>query len=147
VAYRLRQDGFVYLESRSGPGRVATKPLYWRGGELSLNVHGQAGRAVVFDGGYLASGARVQINEPRGKPIPGYTFGECRAVAGDRLAWRPTWKSGRRLDALKGRDIQVAVELANARLYAVRGDFQVMPPQAWRDFTEKGQVPRPQPGF
>jgi hypothetical protein len=41
----------------------------------------------------------------------------------------------------------VAVELANARLYAVRGDFQVMPPQAWRDFTEKGQIPRPQPGF
>jgi len=146
LAYRLRKDGFVYLESRSGLGRLATKPLYWRGGELRLNVQGQGGRAVALSN-YLVNGVRVQINEPRGKPIPGYTFAECRPFAADSLAWKPTWKSGRTLDALKGKAIQVAVELYNARLYALRGDFQFLSPQQWRDFTDKGEAPRPRPGF
>lgn len=146
LAYRLRKDGFVYLESRSGPGRVATKPLYWRGGELSLNIHGQGGPATV-SGSFLCNGARVQINTMRGEPMEGYTFAECRPFAGDSLCWRPTWRSGRRMDALKGRDIQVAIELHNARLYAMRGDFKVLSPQEWRDLTERGEAPKALAGF
>jgi hypothetical protein len=146
LAYRLRKDGFVYLESRSGPGRLATKPLYWRGGELSLNLHGQGGPAVVSNG-YLCNGARVQINGYRGNPIPGYTFADCRPYAGDNLAWKPTWKNGRTLDALKGKDIIVAIELHNARLYALRGNFIAMAPREWCDLTEKGQPPQVLPGF
>jgi len=148
LAYRLRKDGFVFLESRSGPGVVATKPLYWRGGELSLNIHGQGGPAkVASDQNYLWNGARVQINGYRGRPLPGYTFAECRPFAGDSVAWRPTWTSGRKLAALKGKDIQVAVQMCNCRLYAMRGDFKVMSPQEWRDFSERGQAPAPLPGF
>lgn len=146
LAYRLRRDGFVYLESRSGPGRVATKPLYWRGGELSLNIHGQGAPAAVSNG-YLCNGARVQINTMRGNALPGYTFAECRPFAGDSIGWKPTWTSGRKLGALKGKDIQVAVEMHNCRLFAIRGNFKVLSPQEWRDLTERGQAPHPLPGF
>lgn len=145
LAYRLRRDGFVYLESRSGPGRVATKPLYWRGGELSLNLHGQ-GRPAVSNK-YLCNGARVQINTMRGNPLPGYTFAECRPFAGDSIAWKPAWTSGKKLDALQGKDIQVAVEMHNCRLYAIRGNFHAMSPQEWRNLTERGQPPKPLSGF
>ena len=155
VAYRMRKDGFVYLESRSGGGRIATKPLYWRGGELCLNVQGQGrfagGRGAAHLGPsqqfIVYGGARVQINDPRGKPITGYTFDECKLYAGDNVAWRPTWISGRKLSALKGQVVQVAIELNNTRLYALRGDFQMLCPSELTTFDETGEEPAPRPGF
>ena len=155
VAYRMRKDGFVHLESRSGGGRIATKPLYWRGGELRLNVQGQGnfarGRGATdrtpWERFIIHGGVRVQITDPRGRPIKGYTFVECRLFSGDNVAWRPTWTSGRKLSALKGKVIQVAVELNNARLYALRGDFQVLCPRELLTFEETGQEPAPRPGF
>lgn len=160
VAYRLRKDGFAYLQSGNGRGRVATKPVYWRSGELRLNLQSSGFRGVkpsssfgvsapsaLYPGGYLLHGARVQINDYRGNPLEGYTFGDCRPFGGDSMAWKPVWKSGRKLASLKGQVVQIEIELNNTRLYAVRGDFQVLCPQAWRDFTERGQVPRPVPGL
>ena len=155
VAYRLRRDGFVYLESRSGAGRIATKPLYWRGGELRMNVQGQgafprgrgAGELTPWQQFLVHGGIRVQINDARGNPLKGYTFDECKRFAADHLAWRPTWSSGRRLNDLKGKVFQVAVELNNARLYAMRGDFQVLCPREMLTFDETGAAPAPRPGF
>ena len=150
VAYRMRRDGFVHLQSRSGVGRIVTKPMYWRGGELRLNVQGLGPGARADPSGnfLLTCGARVQIAAGiRGQPIEGYTFDECRAYAGDSLQWRPTWRSGRKLDQLKGQIIQVGIELNNARLYAIRGDFQLLCPREVLDFEETGEPPAPRPGF
>ena len=155
VAYRLRKDGFVYLESRSGAGRVATKPLYWRGGEVRLNVRSQgkfaSGRKdselTPWEQFVVCGGVRVQINTPRGEPIEGYTFDECKRFAGDSTNWRPTWTSGRRLNDLKGTVFQVAVELNNTRLYAMRGSFQLLCPAELLTFDRTGDDPTPRPGF
>ena len=40
LAYSMRRDGFMYLESTGGRGTVGTRALYWRGGEAQLNVQG-----------------------------------------------------------------------------------------------------------
>ncbi|MFZ4696146.1 MAG: hypothetical protein ACOYMV_13570, partial [Verrucomicrobiia bacterium] len=173
VAYRLRKDGFVFLESRSGVGRIATKPLLWGGGELALNVQAQgpdasplvrpadtAIPALVeeFQRGdtpvlkvealpFLHNrGVRVQVTEPRGQPIPGYGFEDCAIGCGDFTGWQPSWKGGRTLDQLKGRAIQVAVEFNHARLYALRGNFQLLPPGDWTSWnaaTDKAPLPPP----
>ena len=157
VAYRMRKDGFVYLESQSGVGRIATKPLYWRGGELRLNVQGQgnfargrgAANRTSWERFMIHGGVRVQINNPRGHPIKGYAFDECKRFSGDNVAWRPRWTSGRKLSALKGKAIQVAIELNNARLYAMRGKFQALCPREVLTLEETGKAPplRPRPGF
>jgi len=155
LTYRLRKDGFVYLEGRSGLGEFATKPVYWHSGELSLNVQSAGCNAPlrpansygVAPNGYLFHGARVQLNDYRGNPLEGYTFNDCRPFGGDNLAWKPTWKTGRKLAALKGQVVQIAVQLNNTRLYAMRGNFHLMSPQQWRDFDATGQVPQVQPGL
>ena len=72
---------------------------------------------------------------------------ECKLFGGDSTSWRPTWTSGRKLSALKGRAIQVAIELNNARLYALRGDFQTLCPQELITFGDTGEEPDPRPGF
>ena len=60
----LRLDGFVYLESTGGPGLLATRPLFLHSADVRLNV--QAAHEV-----------RVQVTDPEGRPIPGYTFADA----------------------------------------------------------------------
>jgi hypothetical protein len=136
LAYRLRRDGFVYLESKNPPGRIGTRALYWRGGEAELN-------AECLDGGRV----RAQVTEIGGKPLEGYRFDDCVPLARDDTAWTPTWKSNKTLRQQAGKLLRLEVELADARLYAVRGDFvPLVAGQAWR-FRDEGLVPGPRPGF
>jgi len=121
----LRDPFIVYLESCGGPGIIATRMLYWKGGELELNVQSQNGTA------------RVQVTDVKSVPLPGYTFAECHSFSGDDTAWRPVWQEQRTLGALN-----------NARLYALRGDFVPMI-GPWSVLSlEQGKVPQePSPGF
>jgi len=148
LAYRLRRDGFAFLESEAGPGLVATKPLYWRGGGVLLNVQGQGGPGeTMLDGELLTNGVRVQITDSRAVPLDGYSFKECSAFTGDNTAWSPKWKSGRTMDELKGRAIQIQIQLNNARVYAIRGNFHPFAPRELAYFDEEQRIPVYQPGF
>jgi hypothetical protein len=154
VAYRLRKDGFVYLESGAGIGRIATKPLYWHGGELSLNVQSQGAfrddrgiELTPWEEFIIYNGVRVQVSEPRGTPIEGYAFDDCDRFVGDCTDWRPTWGSSRTLDDLKDTILQIEIELNNARLYAVRGEFQVLCPADLHTANATGAAPALRPGF
>ncbi|MCG3148727.1 MAG: hypothetical protein PCFJNLEI_02172 [Verrucomicrobiae bacterium] len=111
VSYELRRDGFVYLESDGGTGIVGTRPLFWLGGEVELNIQAPAGWV------------RVQVTDPRGQPLPGYTFSDSEVLHADRPAWTPTWKDGKTLAALADKMIRIEIQLENARLYALRGDY------------------------
>ncbi len=136
LAYRLRRDGFVYLEGNNPPGKIGTRALYWRGGEAELN-------AQCLGNGQV----RVQATDINGKPLPGYGFNDCMPLTGDDTAWTPTWKSGKTLGQQPGKLLRLEVELTNSRLYAVRGDFvPLVAGEAWR-FRDEGLIPQPRPGF
>ncbi|MBI3941371.1 MAG: hypothetical protein HY326_00025 [Chloroflexi bacterium] len=135
VTYRLRQDGFVYLESTGGTGLVGTQPMFWQRGEITLNVQSQGG------------GIRVQVTEPTWTPIEGYTFEDCRPFSGDDTASEPVWQGGRTLQLLSGRVIRLEIELHSARLYAIRGDFLPLEVADSRRFTQEGISPQARPGF
>jgi hypothetical protein len=81
ATYRLRRDGFVFLESLNGPGTVGTVTLAWHSGEPALNVLAPEGEV------------RVQVTDPEGHPLPGYTFADCLPFTGDAIAWHPTWRT------------------------------------------------------
>jgi len=135
VTYRLRRDGFVYLESGGGIATVGTRPLYWQAGDLELNVQSPAGET------------KTQLTDPQGKPLPGYSFEDCIPFSGDSTVWRPRWKDEKTPAAQAGKVIRVEVSLRNARLYAIRGDFiPLVASHSWR-FSQNGEVPTPRPGF
>ena len=135
LAYRLRRDGFVFLESGGGVGVVGTRALYWRGGELELNVQSQGGHV------------RAQITDHEGVLLEGYRSEECESFTGDNTAWKPVWKGGKTLAALANKTIRVEVELDNARIYAISGDFIPLSAPSCRQFEIHGVVPTPRPGF
>jgi hypothetical protein len=104
----LRLDGYASLGASYDGGRVTTKAFRTRGSRLRVNAKADAGRlwAEVLDG--------------EGRPVPGFTRGECRAVEADRVDQQIAWRGDLSLDGLKGRPIRLRFYLENVRLYSYR---------------------------
>jgi hypothetical protein len=128
LMHRLRLDGFMYLESVGGLGILGTRPLFWYGGELRLNVQS-------------VQEARVQVTDIAGKAIEGYSFGDCEPFSGDELFWQPRWKNGRAMADLSKQVLRVEIGLENARIYAIRGDFLPLSDREARQIVETGEEP------
>lgn len=114
MLHTLRLDGFMYLEPTGLMGRVTTRPLQIHGGALKLNVKAPHGRV------------RAQFVERTGEPVPGFRLDESVPFSGDDLFHTPTWTSGKGPETLVGKDVHLELELTNAELYAIRGDFSVV---------------------
>ncbi len=91
----------------------------------------------------------MQVTDVKSVPVPGYTFAECQPFSGDDTAWRPVWQEQRTLGGLEGgRALRIEVELNNARLYALRGDFVPMiGPWSLLSFEQGEALQEPSPGF
>ncbi len=105
----LRLDGFVSVQAPMRGGELVTHPLTFSGNRLSLNISTSAG-----------GGARVEIQEPDGKPVPGYTEEDCAEIVGDALDYTVRWKHGTGVDSLAGRPVRLRFILRDADLYAMR---------------------------
>jgi hypothetical protein len=134
LMHKLRLDGFYYVESCFGPGMFGTRSLYWQGGEARFNI--QSGLET-----------RVQVTDPVGEVIEGYSYADCLPFTGDALDWSPRWTGGRGLAPFTGQAIRLEVEMNNARIYAIRGDFLPLSGRELRSFMDRGEKPIPRPGF
>ncbi len=135
VVYRLRRDGFCFLESSDGAGLVGIRPVYWRRGEVELNVSSPGGSV------------RAQVTDQVGTPLEGFTFQDCQPFSGDDTEWTPVWKDEKKMATLGGQFLRVEVELNSARLYAVRGDFVKTMPTAIARHREYGEIPEARIGW
>ncbi len=121
LLHKLRLDGFTYLETGGGLGLLGTRPLFWRGGEIKLNVEAPWGEV------------RVQITDPKGFVLKGYSFQDCIPFSGDELFYEPHWRNGTQATSLKKRLIRMEIQMHNARIYAIRGNFvPLVAAEAWR---------------
>jgi hypothetical protein len=134
LMHKLRLDGFYYVESCFGPGMIGTRSLYWQGGEARFNI--QSGLET-----------RVQVTDPTGEVIEGYSYDDCLPFTGDALDWSPRWTGGRGLASFTGQAIRLEIEMNNARIYAIRGDFLPLSGRELRSFVAEGETPIPRPGF
>ena len=109
--YSLRLDGFVSLHAAWQEGELVTRPFRFAGTRLELNFATSA-----------AGGLRVEIQDPSGKPIPGYTLADCPELFGDALARTVSWKSSSDLAGLAGKPIRLRFVVRDADLFAIRFD-------------------------
>ena len=131
LLHELRLDGFSYFEPPGGPGSFTTRVFYFHGEKLSLNVQAPNGEV------------RVQITENDGQPCEGYTFEDCLPFKGDDLFWEPKWRNGATVSAFSGKAVRLEVQLYNGRIYAIRGDFDVIHAGEYKQLTEHGNRPKP----
>ncbi|NOX53996.1 MAG: twin-arginine translocation signal domain-containing protein [Planctomycetes bacterium] len=107
--YTLRIDGFVSVQAPMAGGELITKPITFAGKQLTLNFSTSA-----------AGDIRVELQQPDGRPIPGFALDDCNVVFGDELERTVTWKSGSDLSRLAGQPVRLRFVLRDADLYSFR---------------------------
>ena len=118
VMHTLRPDGFMYLENYAGEGSIMTKEFDLKEGNLSVNVSAPIGevRAQV----YVQKNVLPGEGPPTQKVAKGFSADECLPFTGDTLNWKPTWRSGKKLDELVGETVRIEILFDRARLYSIQ---------------------------
>jgi hypothetical protein len=110
----LRRDGFVSADAGQELGWFVTPAVVFSGGQLVLNVD-------TGGGGHL----RVEIQDTEGKPLPGYSLGDCDPVNGNRVRFVVSWKGRSDLKRLAGTPVRLKFSLRAAKLFAFQ--FEIPP--------------------
>ena len=107
--YTLRIDGFVSVQAPLRGGELLTKPLVFQGNRLVLNFSTSAAGTI-----------HVELQDPDGQPIPGFTLADCHAVLGDDLERVVAWQGGSDVSALAGEPVRLRFMLRDADLYSMQ---------------------------
>ena len=107
--YTLRLDGFVSVQAPMSGGELVTKSLTFTGKTLSLNFATSA-----------AGNLRVELQDARGKALPGFALQDCDELFGDTVDRTVTWQSESDLSALIGDVVRMRFVLHDADLFALQ---------------------------
>ncbi|MDA7921330.1 hypothetical protein N9B73_06195 [Verrucomicrobiales bacterium] len=107
--YSLRLDGFGSIQADYDGGELLTKPLIFSGSKLSLNFSTSA-----------AGGIRIELQEPDGKVIPGFSLYECRAQIGNEIERTVNWDSEGKLQDLAGKPIRLRMVMRDVDLFSLQ---------------------------
>jgi len=107
--YTLRVDGFVSAHAPLVGGELLTKTLTFAGERLVLN-------AATSGAGSI----RIELEDPEGRPIPGFALADADEFYGDDLARTYSWKGRSDLRPLAGRPVRLRIQLKDADLYSLR---------------------------
>ncbi|MBS3763674.1 MAG: hypothetical protein KGZ25_10275, partial [Planctomycetes bacterium] len=107
--YSLRLDGFCSVRARYSGGEFLTKPLVFSGKELELNYSTSA-----------AGSMRVEICDPDGNPVPGYSLEEAEDIFGNRIAGCASWEDGADVSELAGEPVRLRFVMRDADLFSLR---------------------------
>jgi hypothetical protein len=115
MMHKMRLDGFMYLETPAGKGRLRTRPLSITGSELKINARVPWG------------GLRVRLLDENADVMPGFDFNDCVPLQGDELFWQPKWKNQKTFgDAVSYKRRQIEIEINTGQIFAIRGDFEIL---------------------
>ena len=111
--FSYRVDGFVSLTSGSQGGEFVTPTLTFNGGQLLLNH-------ITSQNGDL----RVEIQDPKGNAIQGWTLMDCDNTQGNHIEHPVTWRNGKTLRSLNTQTIPREEILMLTSLYALNKSFK-----------------------
>jgi len=107
--YSLRVDGFVSVLFPYEGGELITRAFTFTGRELELNFSSSA-----------AGGVRVEIQDAKGAPLPGYELDKALEMIGDDIERAALWKKGTDLSELAGEAVRLRFVIRDADLYSFR---------------------------
>lgn len=101
-----RRDGFISLANGGeDTGIVTTRLLVFGGKTLRVNAR-------------ITGTLRVEVLDTTGKPVPGFSLREARAIRGDQLSGLVSWRAGNDLSSLKNKPVRLRFYLKGGDLYA-----------------------------
>ncbi len=105
----VRRHGFASMHAGAARGEFLTKPLTFKGKELSINYSTSASGSI-----------RVELQGTDGEPLPGFTLADCPEVYGDEIEGVVTWKGGKDVSRFAGQPVRLRFVMRDADLYALR---------------------------
>jgi len=102
----LRTDGFASLHARYQQGFAVTKPMLLKGNKLDINYS-------TSSIGYV----KVVLLTPDGKEVPGFGEADAQKIAGDKISYNVTWKSGKKISDITT-PVRIKFILRDADLYS-----------------------------
>jgi hypothetical protein len=106
--FTLRLDGFVSVNAPRSGGEVLTRTLVLQGNKLQVNFATSAVGTV-----------KVEVTDPQGNPIKGFTADDCVEIYGDEVEQDVRWNSAD-IRLLRGKPVRLHFLLSDADLYAFR---------------------------
>ncbi len=105
----VRMDGFASVNGPYEGGELVTRPLRFRGNELTLNY---ATSAVGSVG--------LELQDADGTPIEDFALTDQMAMVGDEIEGVVRWRDGIEVASLAGRPVRLRMMLSDADVYAFR---------------------------
>ena len=105
----IRLDGFASLSAGRPGGTALTKPFTFTGHQLILNYATAA-----------AGGVRVELCDPAGQPLPGFSLDDQDALTGDEISRAVTWHGHSDLSALRGSVVRLRFALEDADVFSLK---------------------------
>ena len=99
---RLRRDGFVSRDAGQDGGGLLTRMLTIAGSQLTVNAD-------------VRGDLRLRVLDSRGKPLPGFGFGDMQPLKGDSVAHAVTWAGA--LTSLRDIAVRLDFKLRDVDLY------------------------------
>jgi hypothetical protein len=107
--YSIRVDGFVSVQAPLSGGEFVTKPIVFKGSQLEINYSTSAAGSV-----------HVEIQDAKGKPLPGHALSDCHEIFGDQIDRTVVWKDGESVKKLAGTLVRLRFVLKDADLFSFR---------------------------
>jgi len=107
--YSLRLDGFASLRAREGKGAAVTKAILFSGDELHVNFATSA-----------AGGVKVEIQDPLGQPLQGFTLDDADTLIGNEVAKVVTWRGSGDVSKLQSQPVRLHFVLEDADLFSFK---------------------------
>lgn len=104
----VRPWGFASLNA-DVRGEAVSPPLTFEGTQLFLNYATSAAGSV-----------RIEIQDPDGQPLPGFSLEEAQHQFGDVIDEAARWTGGADLSALTGKTVRLRFVLEDADLFSLR---------------------------
>lgn len=105
--YSLRLDGFTSISAPYSGGELLTKPFIFSGQELEINYSTSAAGEI-----------RIEIQDEKGKPIPGFNLEESQILVGNEIAGLVSFNGN--LKDLDSKPIRLRILMRDADLYSIR---------------------------
>ena len=140
--FNMREDGFISLSTvdMEKTACVATREKIWHGGEVQYNLKAKEATVAV----YITDESEMLTGNIGGvaRPLEGYGHEDCIPFNGDCTNWVPQYKSGKKVDELKGKTLVFEIKFTDGELFSLSGDFtDVYNTQAAR-YRKFGSLPK-----
>ncbi len=111
----LRPDGFVSAHAGYPGGELITKPIIFTGTSMVMNYSTAANGSI-----------RIEVQDEKGQPIPGFLLEESPVIFGDKIAGVVPWKHPQGMtdrspfSRLAGKPVRFRIVMRDADIYSVQ---------------------------